>query len=106
MVPQIFTWYEQDSCDKYSLPPPFIFSFEMLKRRQYCVSHDVLLIVSFSLTNSIVLSFCMQNLIATKLGVQRITGITVFDKIEKITYDSLPDLEVGDLWFLALFIRD
>lgn len=106
MVPQIFTWYEQDSCDKYSLPPPFIFSFEMLKRRQYCVSHDVLLIVSFSLTNSIVPSFCMQNLIATKLGVQRITGITVFDKLEKITYDSLPDLEVGDLWFLALFIRD
>lgn len=48
----------------------------------------------------------MQNLIATKLGVQRITGITVFDKIEKITYDSLPDLEVGDLWFLALFFRD
>ncbi|KAH9796913.1 trafficking protein particle complex subunit 13 [Citrus sinensis] len=46
------------------------------------------------------------NLIATKLGVQRITGITVFDKLEKITYDSLPDLEVGDLWFLALFIRD
>lgn len=38
----------------------------------------------------------MQNLIATKLGVQRITGITVFDKIEKITYDSLPDLEVDD----------
>ncbi|KAH9796911.1 trafficking protein particle complex subunit 13 [Citrus sinensis] len=37
------------------------------------------------------------NLIATKLGVQRITGITVFDKLEKITYDSLPDLEVGDL---------
>lgn len=34
------------------------------------------------------------NLIATKLGVQRITGITVFDKIEKITYDSLPDLEI------------
>ncbi|XP_065878980.1 uncharacterized protein [Euphorbia lathyris] len=34
------------------------------------------------------------NLIATKLGVQRITGITVFDKTEKKTFDPLPDLEV------------
>ncbi|EEF43247.1 probable trafficking protein particle complex subunit 13 homolog isoform X2 [Ricinus communis] len=34
------------------------------------------------------------NLIATKLGVQRITGITVFDKSEKKTYDPLPDLEI------------
>ncbi|KAK1556763.1 hypothetical protein Q3G72_011710 [Acer saccharum] len=34
------------------------------------------------------------NLVATKLGVQRITGITVFDKREKITHDPLPDLEV------------
>uniref|UniRef100_A0A2N9J1W4 Trafficking protein particle complex subunit 13 n=1 Tax=Fagus sylvatica TaxID=28930 RepID=A0A2N9J1W4_FAGSY len=35
------------------------------------------------------------NLIATKLGVQRITGITVFDTREKKSYDPLPDLEVG-----------
>ncbi|KAK0580053.1 hypothetical protein LWI29_035704 [Acer saccharum] len=34
------------------------------------------------------------NLVATKLGVQRITGITLFDKREKITHDPLPDLEV------------
>ncbi|KAI8525495.1 hypothetical protein RHMOL_Rhmol13G0234400 [Rhododendron molle] len=35
------------------------------------------------------------NLIATRLGVQKITGITVFDTTEKRTYDSLSDLEVG-----------
>ncbi|XP_041026047.1 trafficking protein particle complex subunit 13 [Juglans microcarpa x Juglans regia] len=34
------------------------------------------------------------NLIATKLGVQRITGITVFDTREKRSYDPLPDLEI------------
>ncbi|GLT30348.1 hypothetical protein SLA2020_051520, partial [Shorea laevis] len=34
------------------------------------------------------------NLIATKLGVQRITGITVFDTREKRNYDPLPDLEI------------
>ncbi|GLT75091.1 hypothetical protein SLA2020_468410 [Shorea laevis] len=34
------------------------------------------------------------NLIATKLGVQRITGITVFETREKRTYDPLPDLEI------------
>uniref|UniRef100_F6HWU2 Trafficking protein particle complex subunit 13 C-terminal domain-containing protein n=1 Tax=Vitis vinifera TaxID=29760 RepID=F6HWU2_VITVI len=33
------------------------------------------------------------NLIATKLGVQKITGITVFDIREKRTYEPLPDLE-------------
>lgn len=36
----------------------------------------------------------MQNLIATKLGVQRITGITVFDITEAKSYDLLPDWEV------------
>ncbi|GLT82941.1 hypothetical protein SLE2022_012600 [Rubroshorea leprosula] len=34
------------------------------------------------------------NLIATKLGVQRIMGITVFDTREKRNYDPLPDLEI------------
>ncbi|KAL6991040.1 hypothetical protein U1Q18_009163 [Sarracenia purpurea var. burkii] len=34
------------------------------------------------------------NLIATKLGVQKITGVTVFDTREKRTYDSLSDLEI------------
>lgn len=34
------------------------------------------------------------NLIATKLGVQRITGITVFNTMEKKSYDPLPDLEI------------
>ncbi|XP_010241984.1 PREDICTED: trafficking protein particle complex subunit 13-like isoform X2 [Nelumbo nucifera] len=36
------------------------------------------------------------NLIATRLGVQKITGITVFDVRDKKTYDPLPDLE--GLW--------
>lgn len=40
----------------------------------------------------------MQNLIATKLGVQRITGISLYDKREKKAYDPLPDLEVGNLY--------
>lgn len=35
-----------------------------------------------------------MNLIATKLGVQKITGITVFDSVEKKTYEPLPDLEI------------
>ncbi|XWS12672.1 hypothetical protein CRYUN_Cryun37aG0110400 [Craigia yunnanensis] len=34
------------------------------------------------------------NLIATKLGVQRISGITVSDTREKKTFDPLPDVEV------------
>ncbi|KAK9056310.1 hypothetical protein SSX86_027400 [Deinandra increscens subsp. villosa] len=34
------------------------------------------------------------NLISAKLGVQKITGITVFDTMEKKTYDPLPDLEI------------
>ncbi|KNA18214.1 hypothetical protein SOVF_072850 [Spinacia oleracea] len=35
-----------------------------------------------------------MNLISTKLGVQKITGITVFDSVEKKTYEPLPDLEI------------
>lgn len=34
------------------------------------------------------------NLIATKLGVQKITGITVFDTSEKKTYDPMLNLEI------------
>lgn len=34
------------------------------------------------------------NLIATKLGVQKITGITVFDPKEKKIYGTLPELEI------------
>lgn len=34
------------------------------------------------------------NLIATKLGVQRISGITVSDTREKKSYDPLPDVEI------------
>ncbi|OWM77490.1 hypothetical protein CDL15_Pgr016887 [Punica granatum] len=33
-------------------------------------------------------------LVATKLGVQRITGISVFDYRERKTYDPLPDMEI------------
>ncbi|KAJ8448036.1 hypothetical protein Cgig2_028912 [Carnegiea gigantea] len=35
-----------------------------------------------------------MNLIATKVGVQKITGITVFDSVEKKTYEPLPELEI------------
>ncbi|KAH7545973.1 hypothetical protein FEM48_Zijuj01G0150900 [Ziziphus jujuba var. spinosa] len=41
------------------------------------------------------------NLIATKLGVQKITGITVFNTTEKKSYDPLPDLEVSYLFVLS-----
>ncbi|XP_054799961.1 uncharacterized protein LOC129304361 isoform X2 [Prosopis cineraria] len=34
------------------------------------------------------------NLIATKPGIQRITGITVFDTREKKSYEPLPDVEI------------
>ncbi|KAL5537867.1 hypothetical protein UlMin_046212 [Ulmus minor] len=34
------------------------------------------------------------NLIATKLGVQKITGITLFDTVEKKSYEPLQDLEI------------
>ena len=37
----------------------------------------------------------MQNLIATKPGIQRITGVTVFDMREMKSYDPLPDVEVS-----------
>lgn len=36
-----------------------------------------------------------QNLVATKPGIQRITGITVFDTREKKSYEPMPDLEVS-----------
>ncbi|PON36791.1 Trafficking protein particle complex subunit [Parasponia andersonii] len=43
------------------------------------------------------------NLIATKLGVQKITGITLFDAIEKKSYEPLPDLETdGNLFAFQL----
>ncbi|XP_059659214.1 uncharacterized protein LOC132306009 [Cornus florida] len=35
-----------------------------------------------------------MNLIATEVGVQKITGITVFDTREKKTHEPLPDLEI------------
>lgn len=41
-----------------------------------------------------IITVFLQNLIATKQGIQKITGITVFDSQEKITYDSLLELEV------------
>ncbi|XP_071714516.1 uncharacterized protein [Rutidosis leptorrhynchoides] len=34
------------------------------------------------------------NLVSAKLGVQKITGITLFDTTEKRTYDPLPDVEI------------
>ncbi|KAI3680689.1 hypothetical protein L6452_35462 [Arctium lappa] len=34
------------------------------------------------------------NLVSAKLGVQKITGITLFDTLENKTYDPLPDLEI------------
>ncbi|XP_062013195.1 uncharacterized protein LOC133729644 [Rosa rugosa] len=34
------------------------------------------------------------NLIATKLGVQKITGITVLNTMERKSYDPLPDVEI------------
>ncbi|KAE8733241.1 splicing factor U2af large subunit B-like [Hibiscus syriacus] len=34
------------------------------------------------------------NIIATKLGVQRISGVVVFDTIEKKTFDPLVDVEI------------
>ncbi|CAN0852980.1 Mediator of RNA polymerase II transcription subunit 16 [Linum grandiflorum] len=37
----------------------------------------------------------VQNLIATKLGVQRITGITVLNTADKTVYDPLPDFEAN-----------
>lgn len=43
----------------------------------------------------------MQNLLATKIGIQNITGITVFDTREKKTYDPLPEFEVSYLYLVA-----
>ncbi|AES64579.1 hypothetical protein MTR_2g027310 [Medicago truncatula] len=37
----------------------------------------------------------MQNLIATKPGIQKITGITVFATRGMKSYEPLPDLEVS-----------
>ncbi|KAI3741151.1 hypothetical protein L1987_58818 [Smallanthus sonchifolius] len=42
------------------------------------------------------------NLISAKLGVQKITGITVFDTMEKKTYDPLPDLDVNIRGFRSI----
>ncbi|KAI3800385.1 hypothetical protein L1987_28475 [Smallanthus sonchifolius] len=42
------------------------------------------------------------NLISAKLGVQKITGITVFDTMEKKTYDPLPDLDVNICRFRSI----
>lgn len=39
----------------------------------------------------------MQNLIAVKHGIQKISGITVYDTVEKKTYESLFEMEVS--WF-------
>ncbi|KVH89546.1 Protein of unknown function DUF974, partial [Cynara cardunculus var. scolymus] len=56
---------------------------------------EVLLSLSDSREEKAVMISGLQrmNLISAKLGVQKITGITVFDTMEKKTYDPLPDLE-------------
>ncbi|KAJ0797849.1 putative trafficking protein particle complex subunit 13 [Helianthus annuus] len=45
------------------------------------------------------------NLISAKLGVQKISGITVFDTMEKKTYDPLPDLEVSFVFIFKLVMH-
>lgn len=40
---------------------------------------------------------CLQNLIASKLGVQKIGGITAWDTREKKTYELVPEMEVSVL---------
>lgn len=39
--------------------------------------------------------FFVQNLICAKHGVQKISGITVFDTIEKKTHEPMADVEVS-----------
>lgn len=55
----------------------------------------------YSVNEPLSAAFAYQSLIATKLGVQKITGITVFDIREKRTYDPLPDLEVSYLYSIS-----
>jgi len=45
----------------------------------------------------------MQNLIATKPGIQRISGVTVFDTREMKSYEPLPDLEVSSSCFMGSY---
>lgn len=44
----------------------------------------------------------LQNLVATKLGVQRISGLIVFDTIAKKTFEPLADVEVGIMLYVFL----
>ncbi|KAG4178161.1 hypothetical protein ERO13_A10G024350v2 [Gossypium hirsutum] len=42
------------------------------------------------------------NVVATKLGVQRISGLIVFDTKEKKTFEPLADVEVGIMLYVFL----
>jgi len=53
-------------------------------------------------TNFSAPSFLLQNLIATRLRVQKITCIIVYDMIEKKTFESLLDIEVSILYLDCL----
>lgn len=44
----------------------------------------------------------LQNVVATKLGVQRISGLIVFDTKEKKTFEPLADVEVGIMLYVFL----
>jgi len=40
-------------------------------------------------------------MIAIRLGVQKISGITIYDTREKKLYDPLPDIEVSIFWLYS-----
>jgi len=46
----------------------------------------------------------LQNLIASKLGVQKIAGITALDTREKKTYELVPEMEVSVLTFFVYLL--
>lgn len=60
------------------------------------ISYITLLAACIYVVLSVEVPLLVQNLIATKLGVQKITGIIVFDTSEKKTYDPMLNLEVSD----------
>ncbi|KAL0310668.1 UNVERIFIED_CONTAM: Trafficking protein particle complex subunit [Sesamum angustifolium] len=90
---------EGDAVDAFPiyLDKPFLVSLKLINLTERVLGpFEVWLSESDLLNEKAVMVNGLQtmNLIATKHGIQKISGITVFDTVEKKTYSSLLELEI------------
>lgn len=64
-------------------------SFSLANKRKYFSPLAIKQVTVFGMA-------FMQSMVATQLGVQKISGITMYAVQEKKYYEPLPDIEVND----------